>query len=158
MSAVEMQGERRLKGKHVLAMFVVGFSIIVSVNLLLAFSAVRTFPGIETESSYVASQTFDDDRAAQDALGWDVTTDLSNGTLTLAIKGPDGAAVRPEIVEATLGRATTTVQDRTPAFTWNGESLVAPADLAPGNWNLRVDLLAADGTPFKRRIPLVVPQ
>ncbi|MEI4260294.1 FixH family protein [Roseovarius sp. D0-M9] len=158
MSAVEMQAKRGLTGWHVLAMFVVGFGIIISVNLVLAFSAVRTFPGLETDSSYVASQTFDDDRAAQDALGWDVTLSQSDGVLALSITGPDGDPVAPEIVSATLGRATNVAHDSTPAFTWDGAQLTAPVDLAPGNWNLRVDLLADDGTPFRRRIPLVVPR
>lgn len=162
MSAVETQAEgreeRRLKGWHVLAMFVGGFSIIIAVNLLLAFSAVRTFPGLETESSYVASQSFDEDRAAQDALGWDVGLVLEGGMLTLEIDGPDGAPVSPEIVSATLGRATSVAEDRTPEFTWTGTALAAPVDLAPGNWNLRVELLAEDGTLFRRRIPLVVPR
>ncbi|HBR40028.1 MAG TPA: nitrogen fixation protein FixH, partial [Sulfitobacter pontiacus] len=58
-----VQTERPLTGWHVLAMFIGGFSIIISVNLALAFNAVRTFPGKETESSYVASQNFDTDRA-----------------------------------------------------------------------------------------------
>ncbi|MFD0857593.1 FixH family protein [Roseovarius aquimarinus] len=158
MSAVDIETGRRLKGWHVLAMFVGGFSIIISVNLLLAFSAVRTFPGLETESSYVASQTFDDDRAAQDALGWDVGLALQDGMLVLDIIGPEGAPVRPEIVSATLGRATSVAEDRTPDFAWTGSALAAPVDLAPGNWNLRVELLAEDGTAFRRRIPLVVPR
>jgi len=98
------------------------------------------------------------DRAAQDALGWDVDLALADGILALSIKGPDGAPVSPEIVSATLGRATNVAHDSTPAFIWDGTRLAAPVDLAPGNWNLRVDLLAEDGTPFRRRIPLVVPQ
>ncbi|MGB3553598.1 MAG: FixH family protein, partial [Jannaschia sp.] len=132
MNAAEMQAERRLTGWHVAAMFVGGFGVIVAVNIVLAVSAVRTFPGIETESSYVASQTFDADRAAQDALGWDVEVTYGAGFLFLAIEGPDGRAVRPEIVAATLGRATNVTEDRSPDFTWDGTRLTAPADLAPG--------------------------
>jgi len=49
-------------------------------------------------------------------------------------------------------------EDRMPGFAWNGARFTAPADLAPGNWNLRVELLAGNGTPFRRRIPLTVPQ
>lgn len=158
MTVAENQGKRRLTGWHVLAMFVVGFSIIIGVNLVLAFSAVRTFPGLETDSSYVASQSFDEDRAAQDALGWDVSAAIQAGTLELAITGADGRPVRPEIVSMILGRATTVDRDRTPAFEWNGARFIAPVDLAPGNWNLRAELLAEDGTRFSRRIPLVVPQ
>ncbi|WP_099828171.1 FixH family protein [Oceaniglobus indicus] len=147
---------RRITGWHVLAMFVGGFSVIIAVNLALAFNAIRTFPGLETESSYVAGQTFDADRAAQDALGWDVGARYGDGRLTLSITGADGAPVRPEVVSATLGRATNVASDSTPQFAWTGTALAAPADLARGNWNLRVDLRASDGTAFRRRIPIRV--
>ncbi|WP_092783310.1 FixH family protein [Jannaschia pohangensis] len=154
---VEPASPRRLTGWHVLGMFGAGFSIIIGVNLTLAFNAIRTFPGLETDSSYVASQTFDADRAAQDALGWDVQADVTGDALRLAILGPDGRPVRPDVVSATLGRATTVADDRTPALAWDGTALVAPVDLHPGNWNLRLDLRAPDGTPFRRRIILRVP-
>lgn len=148
--------KRTLTGWHILAMFVGGFSIIVAVNLLLAYSAVRTFPGLETDSSYVASQSFNADRAAQDALGWDVRLEYGDGQLDLWIVGPDWRAVQPEIISTTLGRATNVASDSAPDFVWTGTHLRAPADLATGNWNLRVDLRAADGTAFRRRIPLHV--
>ncbi|PRY94430.1 nitrogen fixation protein FixH [Hasllibacter halocynthiae] len=163
MSEPTTQAERApggggLGGRHVAAMFAGGFGIIVSVNLVLAASAVRTFPGTEVDSSYVASQNFDADRAAQDGLGWTLSPAYAPGTLRLAVTGPDGAPVRPEVVSAVLGRATTVAGDRVPAFAWDGAALVAPAELAPGNWNLRLELRAPDGTAFRRRIPIRVPR
>ena len=157
MSAAAREAEG-LKGRHVLAMFAGGFGVIVAVNLLLAFSAVRTFPGVEVANSYVASQNFDADRAAQDALGWDVTAEVSGGTMRLAVAGPDGAPVRPASVQALLGRATNVREDRVPDFAWDGAAFVASEALGPGNWNLRVEMVAADGTAFRRRIVLRVPR
>ena len=156
MSAVEPQAERRLTGGHVAAMFVGGFGIIIAVNLTLAFNAVRTFPGVETDNVYVTSQMFDATRAAQDALGWEVRMDHDGENLLLSVTEEDGRPVQPEIVSATLGRATTVADDRTPAFAWDGRALIAPAVLADGNWNLRLHLRAPDGTAFRRRIPFVV--
>ena len=60
-----------IKGWHVALWFSMAFGVIIAVNLTLAFNAVRTFPGLEVKNSYVASQSFDADRAAQNALGWD---------------------------------------------------------------------------------------
>jgi len=57
-----------LTGKHVLGITVGAFSIIIAVNVLMAFKAVSTFPGLEVANSYVASQTWDADMAAQKAL------------------------------------------------------------------------------------------
>ncbi|MEP1910415.1 MAG: FixH family protein [Sulfitobacter dubius] len=149
------QVNRPLTGWHVLAGFVGGFSIIIAVNLALAINAVRTFPGKETESSYIASQHFQADRAAQEALGWAVETDLTANALRLVVTA-EGRSVRPEILSATLGRATTVADDITPIFTWDGAAWVAPVKAGPGNWNLRIEMRAADGTPFRRRIPLRV--
>ena len=148
---------REIKGIHVFAMFAVGFSIVIGVNLTLATQAVRTFPGLETKNSYVASQSFDERRAAQLALGWDVKVGYADGTLRLAIVDEDGP-VDPKLIDATLGRATTVSSDRTPAFRFDGKAHLAAEDLSAGNWNLRMKAIAEDGTVFEQRIPFVVPQ
>ena len=60
---------RELTGRHVLAITLAAFGVIIAVNMVMAVKAVSTFPGLETPNSYVASQRFDRDRAAQAALG-----------------------------------------------------------------------------------------
>ncbi|MEO1238489.1 MAG: FixH family protein [Pseudomonadota bacterium] len=141
----------KITGWHVLAMFVCGFSIIISVNLTLAFNAVSTFPGVEAKNSYVASQVFDRNRVAQEALGWEVAAVIEKDQLILSIQ-KDGAPVQPEIEQATFGRATSVAADQTPAFAFDGEAFVAPIDAGPGNWNLRLKARAEDGTLFTQRI------
>lgn len=141
----------KITGWHVLAVFVFGFSIIISVNLTLAFNAVRTFPGIEVKNSYVASQSFDRDRTAQEALGWDVAAVIENGQLILSIE-KDGAPIKAQIEAATFGRATSVAADQTPVFAFDGRAFVAPIDAGPGNWNLRLKARAADGTLFAQRV------
>lgn len=148
---------RELKGWHVLAMFLTGFSIIIAVNLTLAFSAVRTFPGLEVKNSYVASQHFDKERRAQLALGWDIDVNVEGETLFLTITDEAGA-VSPEITRATLGRATQVYDDQELTFVFDGQSHRADiTPLAPGNWNLRLAATAADGVEFKQRIIIRVP-
>lgn len=146
---------REFTGWHMLALMVGGFGIIIAVNLILAYNAIATFPGLETRNSYVDSQSFDKDRAAQDGLGWTLETTLTETDLTIAITTADGV-VRPTVKSAILGRATSTAQDSFPEFTWTGTALHAPVDLVPGYWNLRLELEAADGTRFRRRLPLTV--
>ena len=145
---------REFTGWHMLALMLGGFGIIVAVNLTLAYNAVATFPGVETRSAYLASQQFEANRAAQDALGWDVAASLTGGILTVAITDKDGQPVRAEVTRATFGRATHTGQDTVPAFTWNGQAMTAPVTAGDGYWNLRLELLATDGTQFRRRFPL----
>ena len=52
-----------IKGWHVLGMFVLGFGVIIAVNATLAVNAVRSFPGLETDNSYVTSQEFQAQRS-----------------------------------------------------------------------------------------------
>ncbi|WP_298258598.1 FixH family protein [uncultured Litoreibacter sp.] len=146
---------KELKGIHVFAIFAVGFSIVIGVNLTLATQAVRTFPGLEVKNSYVASQSFDARRAAQLALGWDVKVKYVGGHLRLIISDADGP-VEPTSISSTLGRATNVRQDQSPDFKFDGTAHVAAADLEAGNWNLRLKAIAKDGTIFEQRVPFVV--
>jgi nitrogen fixation protein FixH len=148
--------ERKLTGWHVLAIFGGCFSIIIGVNIALAVNAVSTFPGLVTKNSYVASQSFEADRDAQDALGWQVSAQVQAGALTLSILDQAGAPVQPAEVSATLGRATHVAEDQTPVFTWTGSALSAPVEIEPGYWTLWLNMTAEDGTAFRRRIPLTV--
>lgn len=142
---------REIKGWHVFAMFAFAFGIIISVNLTLAYNAVRTFPGLEVKNSYVASQNFDADRAAQLALGWEVSAVVRGDQLHLSIL-KDGTALSPQIDRATFGRATSVAADQELAFTFTGADLTAPVVAGPGNWNLRLRARAQDGTVFQQRI------
>ena len=148
--------ERKFTGKHALMVFIGAFGVIISVNLFLAFSAVSTFPGLETKNSYVASQQFDTKRAAQEALGWTVTARAADGKVVLSITDPEGNPVQVGRIDATLGRATHVKDDMQPAFRFDGRSYVAMADLGPGNWNIRMKANALDGTPFEQRVILHV--
>ena len=142
---------REITGWHVLAGFVLAFGIIIAVNLTLAVNAVRTFPGLEVKNSYVASQSFDADRTAQEALGWDVAAVVEGDVLRLTIL-KDGAALAPVIEQAIFGRATSVVADQNLDFAFDGRALVAPVEAGPGNWNLRLKARAEDGTLFQQRI------
>lgn len=148
--------ERQFTGRHAAMVFIAAFGIIIGVNILLAVSAVRTFPGLEVANSYVASQEFDDRRTAQEALGWQVTAETGGGLLTLTITDAGGAPVQAAVLDATVGRATEIKDDFTPAFEFDGAAYVARAELASGNWNIRLKALAEDGTEFTQRIVLHV--
>jgi nitrogen fixation protein FixH len=150
-------GNFTFTGKHALMIFGGAFGVIITVNMTLAVNAVRTFPGLEVKNSYVASQTFDDRRAAQQALGWTVEASHEDGVLRLAIADPDGRPVQAGTLEATLGRATHVQDDRMPDFAFDGSAYTARETLEPGNWNIRMKAVALDGTPFTQRVVLRVP-
>lgn len=153
-----MTEAKTLTGRHVALIFCGCFSVIITVNLTLAYNAVKTFPGLEVKNSYVASQHFDENRAAQEALGWKIYAESRGGEVSLSITDEVGAPVEVARLDATLGRATHVQDDQTPDFKFNGSRYVAPATLAAGNWNLRMVAEATDGTLFQQRVILHVPK
>ncbi|GFE64851.1 FixH family protein [Litoreibacter roseus] len=140
-----------LTGRKVLFITCSAFGVIIAVNLTLAFQAVATFPGLETKNSYVVSQSFQKDRSAQEALNWDVSAQIERGQLSVTFNTTEGVA-EPQIVSAVLGRATHVYEDQSPHFVFDGTRFTAPVSVAPGNWNLRLEAVAEDGTPFRQRI------
>ncbi|MCW8843272.1 MAG: FixH family protein [Rhodobacteraceae bacterium] len=144
--------EKKLTGKHVAMIFVGAFGIIIGVNIALAVSAVRTFPGLEVKNSYVASQEFNTRLQEQTALGWNVKAEYSGGMLVLAITDEEGGAVKPQTLDAVVGRPTHIKDDVTPDFQFDGNAFVAPVELGRGNWNIRMKATTADGTEFIQRV------
>ena len=148
--------EREFTGKHALMLFGGAFAVIIGVNIALAVNAVKTFPGLEVKNSYVASQEFDQRRSAQEALGWSVYASSQGDQVKLEITDADGNPVEVAKLSATLGRATHVQDDQQPEFTFDGQAYVAPADLGPGNWNIRMVARAKNGTEFTQRVILHV--
>ena len=151
---------REFTGRKMLIVTVGFFAVIVAVNLFMAYSAVSTFPGLVVRNGYVASQQFDQLKAAQVALGWDVSARLEPTRLRLDIIGPDGAPAIPATIEATLGRSTERQQDQNLLFERDasGYFLADTGALDFGVWILWLKATAEDGTLFQQRITLFKPE
>ncbi len=149
---------REITGKHVLGFTVSAFAIIIGVNVVMAWKAVSTFPGLEVGNSYVASQTFDADRSAQQALGWTLVPqyDAAAKELRLAFTDAAGNSVTLRDLSVLVGRPTSAASDLRPAFVRKAGVYVAKADLTKGNWMMLVEGRAEDGTVFRQRIDLNV--
>jgi nitrogen fixation protein FixH len=147
-----------MTGRKVLAITVSAFGVIIAVNLLLAYKAVSTFPGLEVPNSYVASQTFDADRAAQLALGWslDAHYDRTGQVLELVFKDAKGAPVPVDDLSVLVGRPTEAREDSYPLFVEANGAYRAPLALNPGKWMLKVEAYAPDGTRVFQRLDLFV--
>ena len=148
----------KLTGWHVLAMFVAFFGVIIAVNVTLAWKAISTFPGLEVENGYVASQSFDRDRAAQMALAWTLTPSYDPAAHTLQLEFLDSAGqpVTLGALSVLVGRTTETSDDILPDFQLVNGAYVAAADLTSGKWMMAVEARAADGTRFHQRLDLHV--
>ena len=144
---------RKLTGRHVLAIFVIGFGLIFAVNFFMAYRAVSTFPGMEVSSSYADSQSFDLRRDAQEALGWQASVITpGDGTFVLHLLDRDGALVAPAELTALLTRPTNQREDQTLVLRRENGAFVAPVALSDGQWRLRLTGVARDGTEYRHNI------
>ncbi len=140
-----------LTGRKVLIITVTAFAFIIAANMTLLFSALNSFPGLETKNSYVASQAFDREEIAQSALNWTVTLKATRTGLELRFLDADGLPIQPEGVTATIGRATSSKDDQTLTFSPYLNRFEAIAPIAPGQWIVWLSATAPDGTAFRQR-------
>lgn len=141
---------RTFTGRHIAAILVVFFGLVIAVNFTMARFASSTFGGIVVENSYVASQEFNgwlDKAKANQALGWDaVTTWRPDGRLALAVSGAPEGTTAEGLARHPLGR----LPDRAIVFEQTGQGRFLSGEALPdGRWTLRL-ALSADGQVWRR--------
>lgn len=142
--------KRTIDGRHVAAILVAGFAVVIAVNFSVAVIAKRTFGGVVVENSYAASQDYNrwlEEAEAERALGWHaVPRRLQDDRIALALENvPAGARITAE-ARHPLGRR----PDTTLSFDKDG---VSREKLASGRWTLRVTI-EADGQRVRSESPL----
>jgi nitrogen fixation protein FixH len=143
---------RTFTGRHMLAIMIAFFGVIIAVNLTMAAFAWTSWTGLVVQNSYVASQEFND-RAeagrAQAALGWQGELAYSHGELRYRLVRRNGAAVPINGVEVALGRPTYDADDTTimPAPTGDG-GFASNIRLGDGQWIVRVSAEAGLTEPW----------
>lgn len=131
-------------GRHLAAIMIAFFAVVIAVNLFMARMAGATFGGVVVDNSYVASQRFNrwlDQAEAQKALGWKAEANrLTSGRVGVDVSGlPAGAATLTALARHPLGRET----DRHLMFDRDGNGrFVSRETLPAGRWRLRVELRA----------------
>ncbi len=130
---------RPFTGRHMAAVMVGGFGVVIAVNLMMAHYATSTFGGVVVENSYVASQKFNGwlDQARQSkSLGWDIrlARDPQGKVLVETANVPAGAAIAGE-ARHPLGR----MPDSPLAFVSAGEGrYVSTVAVPQGRWVVRL--------------------
>ncbi len=145
-----------ITGRQVLVFTVGAFGIIIAVNVVMAWKAISTFPGLEADNTFVASQEFDARRAAQEKLGWTVATAHERGKVKIVITDAAGTPVEVGSLTVLIGRPTEAKDDVRPTFTFVGGLYEADVALAKGQWMLKLEAVAKDGTRFEQRFDLMV--
>lgn len=147
-----------ITGRKVFMFTASAFAVIIGVNVTMAYQAISTFPGLEVQSSYVASQSFDAERSAQAALGLTLTHayDPALRKISLRFTNAAGAPVQMGDVQVLVGRSTIARDDFSPALAYQAGAYLGDAVLDAGKWVLHVQGHAADGTLFRQRLDLWV--
>lgn len=133
--------KREFTGRHMTAILVFGFGVIVAVNLLMATLALRGFGGVVVENSYVASQRYNgwlEEAERQKALGWSANVvRREDGRLAIETRA---VPVRAK-VSATLRRPLGKPQATQFAFTEvEPGRFVSTRAVAPGRWIVRLNI------------------
>lgn len=134
----------KFTGRHMTAILVTFFGIVMAVNFYMARMAVGTFGGTVVDNSYVASQKYNawlGAAARQDKLGWNVKVSLDSDRHVRLDARADGAVIvqMTAIGDALhpLGRADDIALAFSPA---DDGALVSTKALPEGRWNLRISL------------------
>jgi nitrogen fixation protein FixH len=152
-------GGRPFTGRKFLWTMLGFFGVVVAANLAMAWFALRDFRGVVVDSGYVASQSFNEDRAAleaQAARGWALSVEAPGGAPLLTVRSEEGYPIDRLRITATAlrvadGRADTplTVSEVAPGL------YAADETLAPGRW--RIALRAeGGGEPYAAVLDLFV--
>lgn len=149
-----------LTGRHVLAMLLAFFGVIIGVNFTMAWFANSTWSGLVVANGYVASQSFDKDVAkvrAQEALGWKVGFSVSGDRIRLTFADAQDAKIGTLAIAGKLERPVTDKQDQTLAFTPVGPGVYsAPAVLSPGVWEAEIEATGNGVSGYRKSFRFVV--
>lgn len=146
-----------LTGRSVLFALLGFFALVAGVNGIFIVYALRTHPGLSDDNAYQAGLAYNDvlaEAAAQRQLGWRAALDDDSATaarLSLRLSDRHGDAVIAEAATAQLRRAGLQTADREIVLVAAGPGLwhLPTADLAPGNWDVHVEIARAGAPPYR---------
>jgi nitrogen fixation protein FixH len=126
-------------GRHMTAILVAFFGVVIVVNVVMARYATSTFGGIVVENSYVASQEFNkwlDEAATEKALGWTAKLERVEGDrLSVRLAGAPAGTILSAVARHPLGHA----PDRGLTFSSDGQGhYLSREELPKGRWIVRV--------------------
>lgn len=145
--------QRRLTGRHVLALTLGFFGLVIAANLAFVVLALDTFSGTVSDHAYQEGLVYNQQLAAaaeQQSRGWVGDLALGADGLELQLRDREGRPVTALVLEASLSRPATKAFDRVlPLLETSPGRYTAEADLAAGAWLVVVQGSDAAGRPFR---------
>ncbi|MCO5093545.1 FixH family protein [Bosea sp. (in: a-proteobacteria)] len=154
------RGKRELTGWHVLAIMVSFFSVVIAVNLTMAFFARSSWTGLIVDNVHVAGREFNAKAAegrAQAALGWKPELVIADGKLSYRLADAQGKAVPAAQATVSFRRPAYASEDHEVTLTRQLDgSLAAPVELRDGLWIVEIRTEAGLERPYRdvRRLQL----
>jgi nitrogen fixation protein FixH len=147
-------------GRHMLGVLVLFFGTIIGVNLLLAYFASTSWSGLIVHNTYVASQHFNEEAAAERemrARGWKSELAIDGSTFTYSLSDASGTAVAGDRVVVHFERPVSEAQDstldlepvRSGVFSVEGR-------LNPGQWLAKIKVMDEDEAIYHESRRIVI--
>lgn len=149
MRAIERN--REFTGRHMLAIMLVFFGVIISVNVTMAVFARTSWTGFVVKNSYVASQEFNGRLAearAQAALGWTETLTIADGRVGFTLIDREGRPVPILASTLTLKRPAYEGEDEVVQLAVEADGASANHAVRDGIWIATVEADVGLEHPF----------
>lgn len=135
-----MREPRKITGLHVLAILIGFFLTVTGVNVLMMYSAITTFGGLETDDAYRKGLAYNQTIAqgeAQAALGWTalVMAAPDQTSIWVEMTGKTEAPLTGITIKGEIGRAATNKFDMPLTF----------RETAPGHYEAALDTRIESG-------------
>ena len=151
-------GSFTLTGKHVLAIFVGFFSVVIIANAIFITLAVKSFPGEQEKKSYLQGVHYNEriaERDAQNALGWTaelavIKSEDDNHSIDLNFRSPAGTPLSGLSVNGSVARPASDESDMAISFEEISAGLYrAEAPVSSGVWRLQATARRESGDQFE---------
>lgn len=151
---------RQFTGRHMLAIMIIFFGIIITVNFTMAYMAHRSWTGFVVKNSYVASQQFNEKMAetrAQAALHWSSLLTVKDGIVGYKLLDSSSKDVALKSVTMKFMRPVDDREDRSELLVRrDGGSFITEMPIANGAWLIEIDADAGLDKPYRETLRIHV--
>jgi nitrogen fixation protein FixH len=149
---------REFTGRHMLAIILAFFGVVIAVNLTMATLANTSWTGLVVENTYVASQQFNkkaEEGRAQAALGWTGNLTIAWGEVRYGLTDATGKPVPLHGVQVLFRHPAYEKEDESVTLALaSGQDFAAQYMPRDGVWIIEIDADAGLARPYRdvRRI------
>jgi len=145
---------REFTGRHMLAVTLSFFGVVIAVNLAMATFARTSWTGLVVQNSYVASQQFNEkarEGRAQAALGWSGRLAIEDGYLRYTLNDAGGRPVDAAAATAMLRHPAYDRKDLTLSLDQVSRGVfVSREKVDDGLWIVELDADAGGAKPYRQ--------